>query len=402
MPVARKHRSFAMLLRGTRAAVAAVAMVRAGLVGAVVVVAVLAVSCNPTDQPNASDQRGNEQHRTPNDERRIDPPPAPHDERGNDPPPTQSDRRENDPPPESEVRALADEFEDTPETLAVLARIQDEVSLIGRVTPGHVRTLQALYRQWPNSDRVVGAYDRALRSRSDWDALIDLHEPRMITHPSRNMNRYMAVLLIEAKRFKQAMTLLQSLRAAEPNDPEAAWLLAKAAFGMGDVELAGATLDSCWTRLMATGNADAMFLRGLICFHQDRFDDARRRLQDVLDINPNHVSANNTLGRVLVALGKPDEAAPFLARARRLQHGINARERAELERVSRWQGVEDACGAADPRACESHIRAALQNADASLTKALYTKLVAFYRDTHQPDKAQEASTALQSLQRKEP
>jgi len=385
-----------MLLRGTCAAVAVAAAVRPFVIWPVVAAAVWAISCDPSDQPNPNDKAN------PNAERGNEPPLTPTDQRGNNPPTTPNERRANDRSAESDIRALADEFEDTPETLAVLARIQDEVALIGRVTPGHVRTLQALYQQWPNSDRVVGAYDRALRSRSDWDALIALHEPRMITHPSRNMNRYMAQLLIEAKRFKKAMTLLQALRATEPGDTEVAWLGAKAAFGMGDVELARATLDSCWSRLMATGNTDAMFLRGLIDFHQGRLDDARRRLQDVLDINPDHVPANNALGRVLAALGTPDAAAPFLARARRLQSEINARERAELERVSRWQGVEDACTAADPLVCESTIRAALPAADASLKKALYTKLIALYRDLNQPAKAQEAAAALQALQRAEP
>jgi tetratricopeptide (TPR) repeat protein len=113
--------------------------------------------------------------------------------------------------------------------------------------------------------------------------------------------RRKALALINARRWREAQSLLTDASRADPRDAET-WCMLGAVNGeLNLYEDAVACLEKAV--LLAPGYADAQYNLAQAYMHKGRYADATRAFEALLRIHPGHVEALNSLGLALAAGG---------------------------------------------------------------------------------------------------
>jgi len=116
---------------------------------------------------------------------------------------------------------------------------------------------------------------------------------------------------IDKQRYEEALTSLRGLLIAHPDDPEIIMTIARCEAGMGRLDDAVATLDAMSKkdsrpRLEAIGQAVDWLIEA------KRYDDAEKRLADVISNGGDFAAARRRLAQLLINQGRRIEAAPHL------------------------------------------------------------------------------------------
>lgn len=214
--------------------------------------------------------------------------------------------------------------------------------------------------------------------------------------PGDRTKTLLAMSLFGMGQYRQAAALLQPVAAAEPNNTELAYLLAKCYVWSGQSReamalfqqllerdpdspavhmLMGEALDADRRTAEAIGEFEAAakhsqnepdvhFGLGYLYWEQRRYEDAEREFKQELRINPQNPQALAYLGDVLMKKGRDDEALSLLERsvAERKDVHVARIDLAILYEARKQYGRAAAqlrsAIASDPRAFDSHYRLA--------------------------------------------
>ena len=280
-----------------------------------------------------------------------------------------------------------------------LAAVQQEIQRTGGISALNFEAIKTLYERYPDAQPVIVTYDRALFARKDWDALIRLHSAKPLDQRSPSEQAFLASILIETKRFAEAADIVVPMAQADPKNPKLAWLAAQASFAQGDYARTAVVLDGAWDELLAAGEYDALFLRGLVHFHLGEFAAAAAKLKKLIEIYPNHAPANNALGRVLAATGQIQEAKIYLDRAAQVHKIINANEQQRARVTAQINAINEAWHNRRFDECERLIHECLGEVDDAAKAELYHLLSRIYQATGRMEQARNAMTQANRLRK---
>lgn len=244
-----------------------------------------------------------------------------------------------------------------------LQAIHQEVAAAGRFSTQHISYIRSLFAEYPDTPEIVLLYDQTLRATSDWNGLAALYSRKPVERQAPNERMHLAAILIEAKRFTDAVEILRPLHAQMPRSPVVAWPMVKALFGMGDHERAKKVLDGAWPQLMSDERWDALLLRGMIHLHDGETEAALMKFDQLLEQYPDHIPANLAMARTLNALGRGAEAQRFLDRAAAVRVEVNTLEKERARFAARLFALQDARTAKRWAECERLILELLDGAE---------------------------------------
>ena len=164
-----------------------------------------------------------------------------------------------------------------------------------------------------------GALAEAERQRSIGDlatALAVLDEA-LVDHPERPLLRFnRGIVLVEQKRYAEAIAALRTGLALDPNHAEARLTLAKALVSSHQYELALTEIDR-YADMVGDGlpSFDEQYVRGLALRHVDRLEESETALRAAVSVDAGHADALFNLGAVLARQGKLEEAVAYLRKA---------------------------------------------------------------------------------------
>jgi len=287
-------------------------------------------------------------------------------------------------------------------TVMTIAEIDERVNRLGRVSGDDFDQLEELYKRNPADSRIEPLYVRGLRERGDF---IGLQRHRIATRGDAATPQERAMLvtmLLDARRFHEAAEFVRPMLEASPGNPQYRWLAAQAAFGEGQLDGAEALLDGAWTGIMESGQLDALFLRGLIHFRREQFDEAESRLRELLATYPDHVPGNLTLGRVLSAQGRREEAEQYFRQATQLHEYLNAQETRRARAGSQIKQLSEARVQRRWDEVERLAQSVLPEFDEPRRADLYDVLAEAYEATGRFAEATSARRQAQSLRQSAP
>ncbi|HID74780.1 MAG TPA: tetratricopeptide repeat protein [Planctomycetaceae bacterium] len=120
------------------------------------------------------------------------------------------------------------------------------------------------------------------------------------------MRRRLAAVLLEAGRLDDAEAELLLCARRMPEDAETWYLLARCIHARGDVEEARRRLDK--SLQLDPDHLDARRLKGQLDLERGKLDEALAELEQVVQRRPYDILAREALGRALRAMGRPEEA----------------------------------------------------------------------------------------------
>jgi tetratricopeptide (TPR) repeat protein len=291
--------------------------------------------------------------------------------------------------------------------LAQDARAKTELSRIGQnlgigypLTAQDFETIKQLREKYPNLNEVRNVYQNALIRRGDWESLVKLIEAVPDGQRTAEDRLNLVRSYLKLGRYQAAVDSVKPLAEANPKDTDYNSLLAFAYFYLGQNDEAAKHLDAVWDAILKNKKTDEINLRGMIYFRQKNYAQAIETFKKSLEINPNDISANNTLSRIYAAQGDTAQAEIYRAKTEQAQEAISASETKASQMVQYSYQLEDAWKA---RRYEEVIRLARQmlaGADEKNKPALYEYLVESYKALGKPEEAQKIITEAQNSRQK--
>lgn len=269
-----------------------------------------------------------------------------------------------------------------------------------RVGPEVLAQLRELNRRYPNTPEIIHPLAAALKECKDWNGLIALHRDNPQADATIN-DLQLARLLTQAGYFNDALQILRPLHAQMPQDVPVTWLTAYSAYYAGDEQAAAGMLDRSWEALKQAGKSDAIVIRALIHFHADEFSSALSVLEQAPAELRQTVPFNNTLGRVLAAMGEHERAAVHLNLTKQLLDTQSAFESRTGRLIGKSRQLNAAMKERRLTDAERIVREMLTTADQPLQAKLYLNLAEIYRNTGRDRLAAEATSKATQLASKE-
>lgn len=283
---------------------------------------------------------------------------------------------------------------------AELKRINSNLAAGQNVSQPDIDSLNSLREKYPEAAEVRQTLQAALIRREDW-ATVEKIIVEMPEREKTNADKLnLAKIYLKLGEYEKAAGLLNSLTADKTIEVEAKSLLGQAQFYLGQINEAAQTIDSIWNEIVAGKKTDEMTLRGMIYFRQNKLDEAVETLKKVLDIEPENISANNTLSRIYSAKGDTANAEIYLNKAQAAHEKIAALEKKKTKLVPLYYQLEDAYKAKKYDEVISIARQILPDADEKNQTALYQYLANAYQAQGNQVEAENAMRKAAELQGK--
>jgi tetratricopeptide (TPR) repeat protein len=291
--------------------------------------------------------------------------------------------------------------------LAQDARAKSELNRTGQLlsggyplTPPDFEAIKQIHEKYPNSAEVRNVYQSALARRGDWESLVKLIETAPAAERRREDNLNLARSYLKLGRYEDEINLIKPLADAAPNDADLNSLLAYGYFYQGQTDEAAKRLDAVWNLIVQNKKIDEINTRGMIYFRQKNYDKAIETFKTALEINPDDVSANNTLSRIYAVEGNAVQAEIYRQKTEKAQAAISENETKASRAVQNAYQLEDAWKAKRFEEVIALARGLLADADERNKPALYQYLIESYKALGKTDEAQRAQAEAQNLKQK--
>jgi tetratricopeptide (TPR) repeat protein len=175
------------------------------------------------------------------------------------------------------------------------------------------RSLAAACEQMPGSAEVHASYGDVLSRLGRYEKAAAQYRVALRLDPENTLPRErLAVALFHSGAYAEAESILADLETSEPAFA-AGWMCQMRADCLLALRRLKAAREA-YTKGAQTAPEAVPPRVGLArcAILEDRFDEARRYLEEVLAQRPDHAEANGLLGYVLTATGRPGEAVPHL------------------------------------------------------------------------------------------
>lgn len=282
--------------------------------------------------------------------------------------------------------------------IADVARIDEALKAGRSATAADIQSLERVLAQHPEASAARQVLTAALVERRDWATVFNL----LSAVPGETRTAADAEALASAAfqlgRYEEALAALQPLLTGGSPGLEVAVLSAHTQFRLGHYAAAAAPLDAVWTEVTRRDHVDAMALRGLLHYHQREYRNAVEVLERVLRLQPDHVAANNTLGRLYAEQGDAVRAETHLAAARAALDRVSAAERQAASTVQSVIELQEGWKAKNYLLVVDRAERLLPTAGPEQQSVLYQYLVEAYRFLGRPQDAERAAARLRALQ----
>lgn len=276
-----------------------------------------------------------------------------------------------------------------PAANATLEAVRDAPDIVHRCTKAAREALQSLAKTYPLEPLVRQAARSIMPECRDEASLVELLAS--VPRASRTRDEQIDLIRIELRnlsRFADAEAEVKPLVDADPNDTETLSLYAAALYYQGRFKEAVPLVDRRWTVIVREGNTDIMTMRADQFMKDGRPDRADAILRQVLDLNPKHLFAINTLRQVRTMRGDDAGAALLAATAEAIDGEIGVRERAMAEANQRLQDLVAAFDVFDyDTAAKIALEMIDKAADDGMRAELYSTLATIYHMQGAEDKA---------------
>ena len=168
--------------------------------------------------------------------------------------------------------------------------------------------------QSPEQALAEAEHQRSIGNPADALAVLD---EALAGHPERPLLHFnRGIVLVEQKRYEEAITALRRGLALDSNHAEARLTLAKALVSSHQYELALTEIDR-YADMVGDGlpSFDEQYVRGLALRHVDRLEESETALRAAVSVDAGHADALFNLGAVLARQGKLEEAVAYLRKA---------------------------------------------------------------------------------------
>lgn len=202
--------------------------------------------------------------------------------------------------------------------------------------------IRSIYKKYPNSESARQTYKSALILRDDWGALEDVLTKEDSSKLSNEDKKTLAKVYVKLGKFQRALGVINPLAEENPNDTELKGLAGLSYFNTGEMDEAGKQFDSVWDELIKNKSYQEISVRGIIYFRQNDLPKAIETLETALEINPRHVSTNNTLSRIYAKKGDVDKAEKYREKTTKAQEIIKNETFAKSKQVDKIYELEGA------------------------------------------------------------
>lgn len=270
-----------------------------------------------------------------------------------------------------------------------------ELSRIGQIlnggqafTPQDFESLKQIREKYPDSVEVRNVFQSALVKRGDWESLVRLITEIPASARKREDNLNLAKSYLKLGRYREEIDFVKPLAEAAPKDADYNSLLAFGYFYLGQTDDAAKYLDAVWDAIVQGKKIDEISVRGLIYFRQKNYEKAIETFKKSLEINPEDISANNTLSRIYAAQGNTEQAEIYRVKTEKAQEAISENETKASRIVQLSYQLEDAWKAKRYEEVVNLARQMLAGANEKNKPALYQYMAESYKAMGKPEEAQ--------------
>ena len=202
--------------------------------------------------------------------------------------------------------------------------------------------IKAIYEKYPSSESAQQTYKSALILRDDFGALESVLTKNDPSKLSNEDKKSLAKVYVKLGKFQKALEVLKPLTEDNPNDVELKGLAGLSYFNTGEMDEAGKQLDSVWDELIKNKSFQEISIRGIIYYRQNDLPKAIETLEKALEINPRHISSNNTLSRIYAKKGDVGKAEEYSKKTTKAQEIIKNETFAKSKQVDKIYELEGA------------------------------------------------------------
>ena len=171
-----------------------------------------------------------------------------------------------------------------------------------------------VFAQSPQQALAEAERQRLLGNPAAARAVLD---EALADHPEQPLLHFnRGIVLVEQKRYEEAIAALRRGLALDSNHAEALLTLAKALVSSHQYEQALTEIDR-YADMVGTGprGFDEQYVRGLALRHVGRLEDSEAALRAAVGVDAGHADALFNLGAVLARAGKLEESVAYLRKA---------------------------------------------------------------------------------------
>ena len=244
-------------------------------------------------------------------------------------------------PAESKTAASASTATPIPPDASAIATLNAAAVVDSRAIQCGEENLAALRAVWerhPTDPLVREELRKALETCQQWDGLAEVFEAKPESSRSDADRLELAGLYLRhLGRFADAEAIAVPLAARHPTNMDIVSLAAASLYYQNRVAEAVPMIDRLWDQMVAAQNTDILTMRAVAFLDEGNAERAVNILDDVIEMNPEHVFALTTLARARQELG--DEAGAQAAREKneelRAEQSLQTRQGQRMADLSR-------------------------------------------------------------------
>jgi tetratricopeptide (TPR) repeat protein len=200
--------------------------------------------------------------------------------------------------------------------------------------------VRSIYDKYPGSTTVRNTFRNLLVVRQDWDALKELLTaiPESEASPDDILN--LAKTYVKLGRYGDAISTIKTR--GNEKEIESASILASSYFRLGKSDDSKAILDENWKQIVDNKRESDITLRGILYFHDKEYDKAIELLNKSLEIDPEGITAANTLSRIYSIKNETEKAEEYSEKVRQMFKKKNELEKRRVNLVSKVQSLQTA------------------------------------------------------------
>ncbi|MFT5292051.1 MAG: tetratricopeptide (TPR) repeat protein [Planctomycetota bacterium] len=242
-----------------------------------------------------------------------------------------------------------------------------------------VQRLKKLALQYPGESSIEAILTSLLIELEDWEGLSTYFEAKEDLNQQDRFTQTWAYL--NQMDYPSARATIEAFAKANGESMEAQRLLARACYLSGDYDLAAASYDSVWDKMLSQGHTADIAFRAMIDFDRGEIQRALSLLNGALLATPDSIPVLNSLSRILASQGKLKEAEIHSNHVARLQEAQYRKVTDQRRRSSRVSTLNAALEDGDFAGCERMIFQWLPDESGSFAEELVLFLERMYRMT---------------------
>lgn len=297
----------------------------------------------------------------------------------------------------SEAEKQAELLAQDSAAIAQLRQINASINTTRYVSPEQFEALKKLIEKYPNAPDVRQTYKNALVVREDFAVLEKFLGEVPASELSREDKVTLAKVYIKRGKYSEVIDLLNPLTQEYPNSVEIRSLIGLGHFHLGQMDEAAAQYDSVWDSLLREKKAEEIAQRGMIYFHQKNYPKALETLQKTLEINPEHIAANNTLSKIYAQQGNPEQAEIYRAKTVQAHDASSASQLQASRMVQQIYKLEEAWKQKRYEEVINLSREMIPKSEGGQKLVLYQYLYESYKALGKQTEAENALAEMQKL-----